>query len=52
MISAEEVKLILGFGKKFSEKVWEQIVGEVDRNGDGQISFAEFQKMMNRFFET
>ncbi len=48
-VSPEEVKAILGMGKKFSEKVWEQIVEQVDKNKDGQISFEEFEQMMNKF---
>jgi len=50
-ISAEEVKTILGIGKQFSEKVWQDLIGEVDQNSDGQISFEEFEKMMKRFMQ-
>ena len=49
MISAEEIKTILGIGKRFSEKVWEDVIGQVDQNKDGQISFEEFEKMMCKF---
>ena len=41
--------MILGLGKRFSEKVWENVIKEVDQNSDGQISFEEFEQMMNRF---
>ncbi len=35
-ISPEEVKAVLGVGRKFgSEKIWEDIINEVDVNGDG-----------------
>lgn len=50
-ISADEVKTILGFGKQFSEKVWEQVIAQVDQNSDGQISFEEFEKMMAKFLQ-
>jgi Ca2+-binding EF-hand superfamily protein len=40
---------VLGFGKDISESVWDQIVKEVDENGDGQISFEEFCTMMRKF---
>ena len=50
-ISAAEVKTVLGHGKKFDEKVWEQIVKEVDINGDGEISYLEFEKMMENFLK-
>lgn len=48
-ISPDEVKAILGHGKIISEKVWASIISQVDANGDGQISFEEFQDMMTKF---
>ena len=49
LITADEIKMVLGVGKKFSESVWEAAVKEVDQNSDGKISFEEFEMMMNRF---
>jgi calcium-dependent protein kinase len=49
-ISSEEIKRVLGVGKKFGdEKIWDQILKEVDRNGDGVITFDEFKYMMQKF---
>jgi len=31
---------------KVDEKVWEQMIKDADTNGDGQIDFDEFFKMM------
>lgn len=45
-ISANEIKDVLGVGKNIDEKVWNDIVTEVDGNGDGEISFVEFKTMM------
>ena len=45
-ISAKEVKDVLGLGKNIDDGVWNQIVCEVDGNGDGEISFEEFKVMM------
>ena len=45
-ISANEVKEVLGVGKNIDEKIWNEIVMEVDGNGDGEISFLEFKTMM------
>ena len=42
-ISAKEVKDVLGIGKNISEEVWNEIVKEVDGDGDGEISFLEFK---------
>ena len=45
-ISVEEIKGVLGVGKNISKKVWDQVVLEVDENGDGEVSFEEFKIMM------
>lgn len=45
-ISAVEIKEVLGVGKNIDEKVWNEIITEVDGNGDGEISFSEFRTMM------
>mmetsp|Transcript_33829 Transcript_33829/g.32943 ORF Transcript_33829/g.32943 Transcript_33829/m.32943 type:complete len:178 (-) Transcript_33829:46-579(-) len=49
-INANEIKEVLGIGKKFGdEKIWNEIIMEVDVNGDGEISFDEFKLMMHKF---
>ena len=48
-ITTGELKAILGTGQKFSEDVWKDILKEVDANGDGQISYQEFEEMMQKF---
>jgi len=48
MISATEIKEVLGFGKTLSEEAVNEIVKQVDANGDGEISFDEFAQMMRR----
>ena len=47
-ISSDEIKEILGFGKTLSEEAVNDIIKQVDENGDGQISFDEFSTMMKR----
>ena len=47
-ISALEVREVLGVGKNIDEKVWNDIIMEVDANGDGEISFLEFKTMMQK----
>jgi calcium-dependent protein kinase len=47
-ISANEIKEVLGVGKNIDEKVWNDIITEVDGNGDGEISFLEFKVMMEK----
>lgn len=48
MISAEEIKEVLGFGKTLSEEAVNDIIKQVDANGDGEISFEEFANMMRK----
>lgn len=47
-LTTDEIKNILGVGQNMSEKVWEEIIREVDINNDGIISFEEFQVMMDK----
>ena len=47
-ISAAEIRDVLGVGKNIDEKVWNDIITEVDGNGDGEISFTEFRTMMHK----
>lgn len=45
-ISIIEIKDVLGVGKSIDDKVWNQVVAEVDTNGDGEVDFDEFKTMM------
>lgn len=44
-ISKDEIKEALG---GLDEKLVEEIIREVDQNNDGEISFEEFEKLMNK----
>jgi len=46
LISSLEIKEVLGKGTTFGDDTWKKIITEVDLNGDGEISFEEFKKMM------
>ncbi len=48
MISAQEIKEVLSFGKTLSEEAVNEIIKQVDENGDGEISFEEFSAMMKK----
>ena len=51
-ISAQEIKAVLGVGKKFgNEKIFDEIIREVDTNGDGVITYDEFKVMMRKFLD-
>ncbi|KRX01612.1 Protein kinase-like domain [Pseudocohnilembus persalinus] len=48
-ISKEELKTVLGNEQDFKNKgdeYWDSMIGEVDRNGDGEIDYNEFIEMM------
>jgi len=45
-ISFSEVKQLLDHGGQTENKVFEDMIAEMDLDGDGEISFPEFEKMM------
>jgi len=46
-ISAEELRNVLGgHNSDKSDKIWQDMIKEVDENGDGEIDFDEFTHMM------
>jgi len=52
-ISAAEIKAVLGVGKKFgNERIFDDIIKEVDVNGDGVITYDEFKVMMRKFLDS
>lgn len=51
VISADEIREVLGFGGNLDNKAIENIIKQVDENGDGEISFEEFVAMMKKIGE-
>lgn len=47
-ITADEIRDVLGFDSSISQKVLDDIIKEVDENGDGQIQYDEFVHMMKK----
>lgn len=41
-ISIEEIRQVLSFGQNLDEAVIQEIIKQVDANGDGEISYEEF----------
>ena len=42
---------MLGVGKSIDDHVWDQVVKEVDENGDGEVDFEEFKEMMQKLLK-
>jgi len=51
-ISASEVAEILGGQLASQSSVWQEIIAEVDTDGNGEIDFSEFQEMMQKFVDS
>lgn len=47
-ISPAEVRMLLGGGAGIDDKQVEKIIAQVDRDGDGEVSFEEFCEMMEK----
>ena len=47
-ISRDELKEIFGSGlvSRHGEEIWDEIMNQVDTNGDGEIQFEEFEAAM------
>jgi calcium-dependent protein kinase len=46
LITPDEIKEVLGKGGNLPEEALNEIIKQVDDNGDGEISFEEFAQMM------
>jgi calcium-dependent protein kinase len=47
-ISPDEIREVLGFDSTISSKALDDIIREVDENGDGVIQYDEFVHMMKK----
>ena len=48
-ISSDEIKAVLGIKGQESDQ-WENVIREVDQDGNGEIDLQEFKQMMLRLF--
>lgn len=49
-ISIEELRALLGAGVETKNTLWQDLIREVDLDGDGQIDLNEFQQMMLKVY--
>jgi Ca2+-binding EF-hand superfamily protein len=45
-ISANELREMLGAAHPTSNSVWDDLIRQADQNGDGEIEYQEFAKLM------
>jgi len=50
-ILPSDVEMILGPGKELDEAVWNKIIDELDTNGDGKVSYEEFESQMMKYLD-
>ena len=50
-IDAKEIAQVLGYNVEADEQVWDEVIKEVDVNGDGQIDYDEFKQMLLKMAE-
>jgi calcium-dependent protein kinase len=45
-ITPQELKSILGLSSKYSDKVWNEIINQIEHNKDDEVTYEEFKNMM------
>jgi Ca2+-binding EF-hand superfamily protein len=49
-ISRDEIKSFFSMSESGDDGFAQELIEEVDKNGDGEISFSEFKEMMSQMF--
>lgn len=49
-IISSELKEVLGGNSASEDCVWNKLIGELDKNGDGKVDFEEFSQMIRNSF--
>lgn len=45
-ITPDELKTFLGISSKYSDKVWNEIISQIEHKNDNELTLDEFKKMM------
>jgi calcium-dependent protein kinase len=48
-ITPEELKDILGLNSKYNDKVWNEIINQIEHNKQNEVTYEEFKNMMFKF---
>lgn len=50
-ITPNELKALLGITSKYSDKVWNEVINQIEHNKENEVTFKEFQNMMNKLIK-
>ena len=50
-IELGEIKQILGLSAKYSDKVWNEIINQIEHENENEITYLEFKSMMQKLME-
>ncbi len=50
-ISMDEIREVMSQGQDLDDDVFDELIKQVDDNGDGEISYEEFVAMMKKTLE-
>lgn len=45
-ITPQELKAILGINSRFSDKIWDKILNQIEHNKENEVTYDEFKNMM------
>jgi Ca2+-binding EF-hand superfamily protein len=40
--------MILGISSKYSDKVWNEIINQIEHNNENEVTYQEFKNMMHK----
>lgn len=47
-ITPNELKALLGITSKYSDKVWNEVINQIEHNKENEVTYKEFQNMMQK----
>ena len=51
-ITLDEIEEVIGSQEGIDKNAWKDIAKEIDENGDGEVDFEEFEKMMKKLVKS
>lgn len=50
-ITPNELKALLGITSKYSDKVWNEVINQIEHNKENEVTYKEFQNMMQKLIK-